>query len=165
MAVHHVGFLVAAAGAYTYGAYPLVLGWLCTCEASTPVLSTRWFVRQMKDIEYCAPVIDRFAKGIGMKSRGLVAANRIEYYVAILFLVVFVLVRVLGYGWAMFGLYRVVRAGAKLEVNQLVPSWVRHTLCGLTVCGFALNLMWVHKICSMAFSEKRRKWLRKDAEQ
>jgi hypothetical protein len=25
--------------------------------------------------------------------------------------------------------------------------------------------MWVHKIVSMAFSEKRRKWLRKDAEQ
>jgi hypothetical protein len=152
-------------GAYTYGAYPLVLGWLCTCETSTPVLSTRWFVRQMKDIDYASPLIDSFAKTIGMKTRGLVAANRIEYYVAIVFLFVFVLVRNVGYGWAMVGLVRVIRAGDALEVNAAVPAPARHGLCFLTVCGFCLNLMWVHKIVSMAFSEKRRKWLRKDAEQ
>ena len=165
MAMHHVGFLVAAMGAYTYGAYPLVLGWLCTCETSTPVLSTRWFVRQMKDIDYAVPLIDHFAKAIGMKSRGLVAANRMEYWIAIVFLVVFVCVRNLGYGWAMVGLWKVVMAGSKLKVNRAIPSLVRHGLCFLTICGFCLNLMWVHKIVSMAFSEKRRKWLRKDAEQ
>ena len=85
MAAHHVGFLIAAMGAYSYGAYPLVLGWLCTCETSTPVLSTRWFVRQMKDIDYAQPLVDAFAKAIGMKTRGLVAANRIEYYVCLLY--------------------------------------------------------------------------------
>ena len=46
-----------------------------------------------------------------------------------------------------------------------MPALARHGLCFLTVCGFCLNLMWTHKIVSMAFSEKRRKWLRKDAEQ
>ena len=165
MAAHHVGFLIAAMGAYTYGAYPLVLGWLCTCETSTPVLSARWFVRQMKDIDYAQPLVDAFAKAIGMKSRGLVAANRIEYYIAIVFLFVFVLVRNLGYGWAMAGLFRVARAGDALEVHAAVPALARHGLCFLTVCGFCLNLMWTHKIVSMALSEKRRKWLRKDAEQ
>jgi hypothetical protein len=168
MAAHHVGFLVASAGAYVYGAYPLVLGWLCTCETSTPVLSTRWFVRQMKDIEYAQPLIDGLARVFGMKSRGIVAANRIEYYVAIVFLFVFVLVRNLGYGWAMWGLYKIVwgeNGGTKLEVSSSVPAFARRGLCFLTACGFLLNLMWVHKIVSMAFSEKRRKWLRKDAEQ
>jgi hypothetical protein len=38
-----------------------------------------------------------------MKSRGLVAANRIEYYVAIAFLFAFILVRNLGYGWSLIG--------------------------------------------------------------
>jgi hypothetical protein len=56
-AAHHVGFLVAALGAYVYGAYPLMIGWLCTCETSTPFLSTRWFIRQMKDMEYTQPLL------------------------------------------------------------------------------------------------------------
>ena len=56
-------------------------------------------------------------------------------------------------------------AGDALEVHAAVPALARHGLCLLTVCGFCLNLMWTHKIVSMAFSEKRRKWLRKDAEQ
>ena len=50
-------------------------------------------------------------------------------------------------------------------LHAAVPALARHGLCFLTVCGFCLNLMWTHKIVSMAFSEKRRKWLRKDAEQ
>lgn len=165
MAAHHVGFLVAALGAYVYGAYPLMVGWLCTCETSTPFLSTRWFIRQMKDMEHTAPLLDRLAIALRMKSRGLVAANRIEYYVAIAFLLAFVLVRNVGYGWGLVGLARIVfTAGGKGLVAD-VPRAVRVMLCGLSVCGFGLNLMWVHKIISMATSEKKRKWLRKDAEQ
>lgn len=163
MAAHHVGFLVAAFGAYVYGAYPLMIGWLCTCETSTPLLSTRWFIRQMKDMEYTQPLLDALAKRLGMKSRGLVAANRIEYYVAIAFLLVFILVRNLGYGWSLIGLSRVLFSGQRLDAN--IPLYVRYMLCGLALCGFALNLMWVNKIIGMAMSEKKRKWLRKDAEQ
>ena len=163
MAAHHVGFLVAAFGAYVYGAYPLMIGWLCTCETSTPFLSTRWFIRQMKDMEYTQPLLDQLAQKLGMKSRGLVAANRIEYYVAIAFLFAFILVRNLGYGWSLLGLSRVLFSGQRLDAN--IPLFVRYTLCGLALCGFGLNLMWVHKIISMATSEKKRKWLRKDAEQ
>ena len=57
------------------GAYPLMLGWLCTCETSTPFLSTRWFIRQMKEMEYTQPLLDKLAHALGMKSRGLVAAR------------------------------------------------------------------------------------------
>lgn len=163
MAAHHVGFLVAAAGAYAYGAYPLMVGWLCTCETSTPILSARWFVRQMKDMEYTQPLLDKVAKSIGMSTRGQVAANRMEYYIAIAFLIVFFAVRNVGYGWALIGLFRVVLSSSRPDAN--VPLWARYVLVGLSLCGFALNLMWVHKIISMATSEKKRKWLRKDAEQ
>ena len=166
MAAHHVGFLVAAALAYAYGAYPLTLGWLCTCETSTPVLSTRWFVRQMKDMEYAQPALDAAAKALGMKSRGQVAANRMEYWIAIAFLVVFVCVRNLGYGWSLVGLGGIVWPPGKSDrLDAAVPAFARWTLAGLSLAGFCLNLMWVHKIVSMAMSEKKRKWLRKDAEQ
>jgi len=163
MAVHHVGFLVASFGAYVYGAYPLMLGWLCTCETSTPFLSTRWFVRQMKEMEYTQPLLDKLAQALGMKSRGLVAANRIEYYVSILFLIAFVIVRNLGYGWSLVGLYMVEFSGQRLDSS--IPLVVRYLLSGLACAGFGLNLIWVHKIIGMATSEKKRKWLRKDAEQ
>ena len=39
--------------------------------------------------------------------RPWVAANRIEYYVSILFLIAFIIVRNLGYGWSLVGLYMV----------------------------------------------------------
>ena len=50
-------------------------------------------------------------------------------------------------------------------LEAAVPAFARWTLAGLSLAGFCLNLMWVHKIVSMAMSEKKRKWLRKDAEQ
>jgi len=164
MFAHHVGFLVAAAGAYAYGAYPLMLGWLCTCETSTPFLSTRYFIRAMKDIEYTQPLLDNVARAFGMKSRGQVAAHRMEYVVASMFFVTFVLVRCVGYAWALIGLAKVCWFG-KAAVNANIPVVVRHGLSFLCVSGFLLNLMWLNKLIGMLTSEKKRKWLRKDAEQ
>jgi hypothetical protein len=54
------------------------------------------------------------------------------------------------------GLSRVLFSGERLDAN--IPLVVRYMLCGLAVCGFGLNLMWVHKIIGMATSEKKRKW-------
>ena len=166
MAAHHVGFLVAAALAYAYGAYPLTLGWLCTCETSTPVLSTRWFVRQMKDMEYAQPGARRGGESAGDEEpragrRGTDGVLDCD--------------RVLG---------RVrVRAEPRVRVEprrfrrdrvaageERSPRRRRARVRavdprGLSLAGFCLNLMWVHKIVSMAMSEKKRKWLRKDAEQ
>jgi len=145
-------------------------------KSSTPVLSTRWFIRQLKNLEWGQPLLDKAAAALvghgadpftspsypphtplihlsysphtpllhhsctphtplihhsytthtpfihhsypphiplsgpwllGMNSRGVVAANRMEYYVSIAFLVVFVVVRNLGYGWSLVGLFRV----------------------------------------------------------
>ena len=163
MALHHVGFLVASLGAYMYGAYPLMLGWLCTCETSTPLLNTRWFIKQMKEMEYTQPMLDSLAQAVGMKSRGLVAANRLEYYVSIGFLVSFIMVRNIGYGWGLYGLGKILLSKKGVDASTPVP--MRFLLVGLTIGGFFLNLVWVVKIVSIAMSEKKRKWLRKDAEQ
>ena len=112
------------------------------------------------------PALDAAAKALGMKSRGQVAANRMEYWIAIAFLVVFVCVRNLGYGWSLVGLGGIVWPPGKSDrLDAAVPAFARWTLAGLSLAGFCLNLMWVHKIVSMAMSEKKRKWLRKDAEQ
>ena len=120
----------------------------------------------MKDMEYAQPALDAAAKALGMKSRGQVAANRMEYWIAIAFLVVFVCVRNLGYGWSLVGLGGIVwPPGKSHRLDAAVPAFARWTLAGLSLAGFCLNLMWVHKIVSMAMSEKKRKWLRKDAEQ
>ena len=162
MLIHHVGFLIASLLAYTWGAYPLVLGWLCTCETSTPILSTRWFVRQMKDMETTQPLLNAAAKGLGMKSRGVVAANRMEYWISIVFLAVFIGVRVLGYAWSLVGLGKVIFSGRRLDA--FIPIPVRYVLWGLTLCGFVLNLIWVKKIVAIVFPEDKRKWLRSDVE-
>ena len=97
--------------------------------------------------------LDAAAKALGMKSRGQVAANRMEYWIAIAFLVVFVCVRNLGYGWSLVGLGGIVWPPGKSDrLDAAVPAFARWTLAGLSLAGFCLNLMWVHKIVSMAMS-------------
>ena len=49
-------------------------------------------------------------------------------------------VRNLGYGWSLVGLFRVVMAGG---LDAAIPRSVRYMLWGLSACGFALNLVWV----------------------
>ena len=75
----------------------------------------------MKDMEYAQPALDAAAKALGMKSRGQVAANRMEYWIAIAFLVVFVCVRNLGYGWSLVGLGGIVAAGEERSPDAPCP--------------------------------------------
>jgi hypothetical protein len=116
----------------------------------------------MKDMETTQPLLNAAAKGLGMKSRGVVAANRMEYWISIVFLAVFIGVRVLGYAWSLVGLGKVIFSGRRLDA--FIPIPVRYVLWGLTLCGFVLNLIWVKKIVAIVFSEDKRKWLRSDVE-
>ena len=107
---------------------------------------------------------DAFRESDRHEILGLVAANRIEYYIAIVFLFVFVLVRRLGYGWAMAGLFRGrARGEGDLEVHAAVPALAS------VAPGHRLRLLPEPDVDAQdrlhGASEKRRKWLRKDAEQ
>jgi len=149
---HHFGFFAASLLAYAYGAYPLMLGWLCTCETSTPVLNVRFFIKSWREMEYTLPYIDAIASVCGMKTRGVVAGNWMEYWVSSAFLCVFVAVRVVGYGYALIRL--------TLDLNShednFMPYAVRATLYTLTCAGFLLNLVWSWKIFGMVKHFRRK---------
>merc|ERR1712216_523003 len=63
-----------------------------------------FFTTSWREMEYTLPNIDALAKFFGMKTRGVVAGNWLEYYVSVAFLWVFVAVRVVGYGGALIAL-------------------------------------------------------------
>ena len=86
-------------------------------------------------MEYTLPNIDALAKFFGMKTRGVVAGNWLEYYVSVAFLWVFVAVRVVGYGGALIAL----TFDLKSVEDNYIPYPVRATLYALTCCGFVLN--------------------------
>ena len=50
-----------------------MLGYLTICEASTPFLNMRWFIKSIKEMEYTLPIVDYIAQKVGMKYRGLPA--------------------------------------------------------------------------------------------
>lgn len=153
--IHHLGFFTASLLAYAYGAYPYMLGWLCTCECSTPFLNVRFFIKSWREMDSTLPYIDKIAQTLGMSTRGVVAGNWLEYYVSVLFLWVFVAVRIVGYGYALILLIGDLRS---VEDN-FIPWSVRVTLFTLTCAGFALNLVWSYKIQGMV-RHFRRKVLR-----
>jgi hypothetical protein len=149
---HHFGFFAAALLAYAYGAYPLMLGWLCTCETSTPVLNVRFFIKSWREMEYTLPNIDAIASMLGMKTRGVIAGNWMEYYVSVAFLWVFVAVRVIGYGYALIRL----TGDLKLVDDNFIPYTVRAILYTLTCAGLMLNLVWSYKIYGMCRHFRRK---------
>jgi len=155
--IHHSAFATASCLAYRYGAYPYMLGWLCTCETSTPILNVRFFIKSWKEMDYTLPYIDAIAKAFGMKVRGVVAGNWLEYYVSVVFFWVFVGVRLFGYGGAFMALTRDLNS---VEDN-FIPYVVRVTLYALTLMGLILNLVWAYKIQGMV-RHFRRKVLRVD---
>ena len=156
---HHLGFFTASLLAYAYGAYPFMLGWLCTCETSTPILNTRFFIKSWREMEYTLPNIDALAKFFGMKTRGVVAGNWLEYYVSVAFLWVFVAVRVVGYGGALIAL----TFDLKSVEDHYIPYPVRATLYALTCCGFVLNAVWTYKIYGMVKHFRRKTLKQRDA--
>ena len=143
--VHHFGFFTASLLAYAYGAYPYMLGWLCTCETSTPLLNLRFFIKSWREMDRTLPYIDSLAKTLGMKTRGVTAGNWLEYYVSVAFFWVFIAVRLLGYGSALVALTIDLRS---VEDN-FIPWVVRAILYVLTCCGLLLNCAWAYKIHGM----------------
>jgi hypothetical protein len=153
--VHHLGFFTASLLAYAYGAYPYMLGWLCTCECSTPFLNVRFFVKSWREMDHTLPYIDSIAKTLGMKTRGVIAGNWMEYYVSVVFLWVFVAVRIVGYGFALI----VLVGDLQSTEDNYIPYGIRATLFVLTCAGFVLNCVWAYKIQGMC-RHFRRKVLR-----
>ena len=156
---HHLGFFTASLLAYAYGAYPFMLGWLCTAETSTPILNARFFIKSWREMEYTLLNIDALAKFFGMKTRGVVAGNWLEYYVSVAFLWVFVAVRVVGYGGALIAL----TFDLKSVEDNYIPYPVRATLYALTCCGFVLNAVWTYKIYGMVKHFRRKTLKQRDA--
>jgi hypothetical protein len=153
---HHILFFIAGLGGYMYGAYPLMLGFLTICEASTPFLNMRWFIKSCKDMEYTLPIVDYIAQKVGMKYRGLPAGNRLEYHISTVFSYVFILVRVILFGLAIVNLLPNFGKGE----DKTIPSFMRGCLLVLIFAGFLLNLVWVVKMRGM-LKYYRAKWFDK----
>ena len=156
MVVHHVLFFVAGFSAYIYGGYPLMLGYLTICEASTPFLNMRWFIKSCKEMEYTLPIVDYIAQKVGMKYRGLPAGNRLEYHISSVFSYVFIFVRVIMFG---HGILLLLPRFGKGE-DKIIPSFVRGILLVLIFGVFLLNLVWVVKMRGM-LKYYRSKWFDK----
>ena len=71
-----------------------MLGYLTICEASTPFLNMRWFIKSIRDGIH-APDCGLHCAKVGMKYRGLPAGNRLEYHISTVFSYVFIFVRVI----------------------------------------------------------------------
>ena len=144
--IHHVVFFIAGYFAYTYGAYPLMLGYLTICEASTPFLNLRWFIKSCKQMDYTLPIIDYIAQKVGMKYRGLPAGNRLEYYVSsVLFQYSFIFVRVILFS---YGLIQLSLKFGKGE-DKIIPTFVRVSILVLVLSALILNIVWVVKLRGM----------------
>ena len=103
-------------------------------------------------MEYTLPNIDAIASMLGMKTRGVIAGNWMEYYVSVAFLWVFVAVRVIGYGYALIRL----TGDLKLVDDNFIPYTVRAILYTLTCAGLMLNLVWSYKIYGMCRHFRRK---------
>ncbi|CEG01484.1 TRAM/LAG1/CLN8 homology domain [Ostreococcus tauri] len=152
MLAHHAAFATASFLAYAYGAYPYMLGWLCTCETSTPILNVRFFVKSWREMDYTLPYISYIAEKLGMKTRGAVAGNWLEYYVSVAFFCVFVAVRLVGYGGAFIALNFDLRS----TEDNFLPYSVRATLYTLVLMGLLLNVVWSYKINGMVRHFRRK---------
>ena len=84
--VHHFGFFTASLLAERRMAdCAYMLGWLCTCETSTPLLNLRFFIKSWREMDRTLP--HRFVGEDARHDarRGVTAGNWLEYYVASLF--------------------------------------------------------------------------------
>ena len=112
-----------------------MLGYLTICEASTPFLNMRWFIKSCKEMEYTLPIVDYIAQKVGMKYRGLPAGNRLEYHISSVFSYVFIFVRVIMFG---HGILLLLPRFGKGE-DKIIPSFVRGILLVLIFGGRAIS--------------------------
>jgi len=139
-AAHHCGFALAALLAGTSRAFPFCFGWLVLCEASTPLLNLRWFVKA-RTKQGAGAGLERRARRLGFAS-----LPRAEAALDATFALVFLLTRALGYGAGVAHLLRALAAG---RYQAVPPAPVAAMTC-VILLGFVLNLSWMRRLMMAA---------------
>ena len=138
MVAHHLVFITAAVLAGGAQIYMFQFSWLIVGEASTPLLTVKWFMRQASSANSPALVRVAAALRLGNHTTCASAAAALELFVAKIFIVVFFLVRVLAYGGGLAHTARHMRRGDFREI----PTTPTHVVFGIILAGAGLNAMW-----------------------
>lgn len=146
---HHGAFALASLSAGTSRAFSFAFGWLILCELSTPLLNARWFLKALQRRREKAGAsgggedaqLTSFARALGCASLPALEARLDRALVT-----TFTSTRVVGY------FAGVVHAGFAASRGYLRPIPALHRLAfmGLTLMGFALNVLWLSKLLAVA---------------
>ena len=138
MVVHHLVFIICAIYAGGTQIYMFQFSWLIVGEASTPLLSAKWFFRQLASAN--SPTLIKVAKvlGQGKHDSCASAAAALELFVAKIFIVIFFLVRVVAYGGGLVHTAKHLLKGDFAEI-PLMPTYV---VLSIILLGAGLNAHW-----------------------
>ena len=145
MVAHHLVFIICAILAGGTQIFVFPFAWLLIGELSTPLLTAKWFMRQMASAN--SPTLQKIAASLGQPHATCTeAAAAMELLVAKVFILVFFLVRVCVYGGGLTHTARHLLAGTFWEIPT-APSVVVLTILCL---GAALNAHWFKMMMSKA---------------
>ena len=154
MVAHHFVFIACAILAGGTQSFLFPFSWLLAGELSTPLLTVRWFIRQLAAMESPALVTAIKLLGIGGGSTTTTTAAAtaaLELAVSKTFMAVFFVVRVIVYGG---GLGHTLKHLARGDLGE-IPFVPRALVLGILLAGAGLNAHWFRIMLFKALGLKR----------
>ena len=171
MVAHHVVFIACAILAGGTQTFLFPFSWLLAGELSTPLLTVRWFVRQLAAVQSPALITATKLMGLGgagagasasasgrsgsngpASSSAAAAAAALELLVSKTFMAVFFVVRVLVYGGGLTHTLRHLAVGNLAEI----PDLPRALILGILLAGAGLNAHWFRIMLVKVLGLKKR---------
>jgi len=154
MVLHHLVFIACAVLAGGTQIFVFPFAWLLVGELSTPLLTVKWFMRQMASAN--SPTLVQIAKSLGQKHGTCAeAAAAMELLVAKAFIVVFFFVRVCVYGAGLTHTMTHYGKGTFAEI----PSGPKEVVLAILLLGAGLNAYWfkIMMFKALGLSKKKAK--------